>query len=191
VYRGVRIIRTALQHVVPHGLSAAVQVQLAGGAGVSAAVNATARVRNDAAAAGVLTARFTLVDDATGAAVASTDGAGAGASAEVPAGATAELRAPIALRNPRLWSVQTPATYTLSVTISQAPATGGGGGGERVVDHKNSTVGFREAAFDANTGFRLNGQRLILRGFSNHNSFAGVGVAVPASATPGPCGIGI
>eukprot|EP01062_Namystynia_karyoxenos_P072830 TRINITY_DN6932_c0_g1_i1.p1 TRINITY_DN6932_c0_g1~~TRINITY_DN6932_c0_g1_i1.p1 ORF type:complete len:1025 (+),score=273.18 TRINITY_DN6932_c0_g1_i1:110-3076(+) len=65
------------------------------------------------------------------------------------------------------WSVRSPKTYRLFAKIA---------GG---ADERNVTVGFRTAQWDGNTGFHLNGQEIKLRGFSHHNSFAGVGVALP------------
>ena len=44
----------------------------------------------------------------------------------------------------------------------------------------NVTVGFKRVEWNADTGFLLNGEGFRLRGFSHHNSFAGVGVAMPA-----------
>jgi hypothetical protein len=88
---------------------------------------------------------------------------------------------------PRLWSVQAANTYTLRTTttaisttaISSTPSRAGGGAAEQATDAVNTTVGFRFAHFNT-SGFFLNADRVILRGFSDHNSFAGVGVAVPA-----------
>jgi hypothetical protein len=92
-----------------------------------------------------------------------------------------------------LWSIQHPATYTLQTRIVQHNTTSGGdsdsdsdsdSGGEsnsnsnsnsNIIDTINTTIGFRRAAFTT-TGFQLNSQRVVLRGFSDHNSFAGVGV---------------
>jgi beta-galactosidase/beta-glucuronidase len=47
------------------------------------------------------------------------------------------------------------------------------------VDSRNMSVGFRATLWDADQGFFINGQPLRQRGFSHHNSFAGVGVAIP------------
>ena len=47
------------------------------------------------------------------------------------------------------------------------------------VDDLNITFGVREVTLDANTGMRLNGLPLKMRGFCDHSSFGGVGAAVP------------
>ena len=47
-------------------------------------------------------------------------------------------------------------------------------------DELNVTVGFRDTLWTGNTGLLLNGHHLKFRGFSHHNSFGGLGVALPA-----------
>ena len=47
------------------------------------------------------------------------------------------------------------------------------------MDAENVTFGIRSASFNNATGFSLNGVRTKLKGFSNHQDFAAVGVAVP------------
>jgi hypothetical protein len=70
------------------------------------------------------------------------------------------------------WTVQDARLYRLSVEALD-------GSSGAVVDAANVTTAFRSAVFSAERGFALNGERIVLRGFSNHNSFAGVGTAVP------------
>ena len=72
----------------------------------------------------------------------------------------------------RYWGTSSPALYTATATlVLQA--------GGVAVDAINTTVGFRRTLWDGATGFYLNGAPLKQRGFSHHNSFAGVGVAMP------------
>ena len=90
-----------------------------------------------------------------------------------PAGGTLILRKILQASSgytPKLWTIQDSKLYTVGVEIVVNAVS---------IDAVNATTGFRSAKFHANTGFALNGKRVILRGFSNHNSFAGVGVAVP------------
>eukprot|EP01065_Artemidia_motanka_P007129 TRINITY_DN1351_c0_g2_i2.p1 TRINITY_DN1351_c0_g2~~TRINITY_DN1351_c0_g2_i2.p1 ORF type:complete len:1015 (+),score=324.33 TRINITY_DN1351_c0_g2_i2:64-3045(+) len=68
-----------------------------------------------------------------------------------------------------LWSVQNPKVYRLHAAIVGASDN----------DAVNQTVGFRSTEWKADTGFHLNGESVRLRGFSHHNSFAGIGVAMP------------
>jgi beta-galactosidase len=48
-----------------------------------------------------------------------------------------------------------------------------------VVDQTTTTFGIRTLHFDANKGFFLNGKHVELKGTSNHQDHAGVGVALP------------
>ena len=53
------------------------------------------------------------------------------------------------------------------------------GGDVTIYDRTSIAIGLRTAEFTADAGFQLNAQRVVLRGFSNHNDMAGVGAAVP------------
>jgi beta-galactosidase/beta-glucuronidase len=74
--------------------------------------------------------------------------------------------------NLTLWSAATPNLFTVICTLIIGGSTG-------AADSVNVTVGFRRSLWDADTGVYINGLPLRLRGFSHHNSFAGVGVAMP------------
>jgi beta-galactosidase len=89
----------------------------------------------------------------------------------IPQGeALAKLNVPVAA--PKLWSVESPHLYTVRTTVLQ---------GGKPVDTMETTAGFRTIHFDAKQGFFLNDQPLKLKGTSNHQDHAGVGVAVPDS----------
>jgi len=81
---------------------------------------------------------------------------------------------PVLLPQAPLWHLVdpplAPALHTLEVQL----AVGG-----VPVDAVNVTFGVRLAAFDNATGFWLNGVRTKILGWSNHQDFAAVGVAVP------------
>ena len=81
---------------------------------------------------------------------------------------------PVQLRfNPgalQYWATSTPALYVVTATLLVQAAP---------VDVINVTVGLRRTHWDGAKGFYLNGKPLKQRGFSHHNSFAGVGVAMP------------
>ena len=76
----------------------------------------------------------------------------------------------LSLENVELWSNLRPYFYTLQAEVMS---------GSTIFDSVNVTIGVRQARWDANTGFYLNGVPFIWRGFNNHNNFAGVGMAVP------------
>ena len=68
-----------------------------------------------------------------------------------------------------LWSVPRPYLHTLVSSV----AVGG-----TVVDRVNTSVGFRGLSWDADSGLFVNEQPVKMRGFCNHESFAGVGAAL-------------
>jgi hypothetical protein len=72
-----------------------------------------------------------------------------------------------------LWSIATPNLYNLKAFICTADSS-------TVLDTGVTvTVGWRTTEWDADNGFFLNGNHVKQRGFSHHNSFGGVGVAIP------------
>jgi beta-galactosidase/beta-glucuronidase len=87
-------------------------------------------------------------------------------SAMVEATLTVDLSGPGAL-----WSIRTPALYRILATLLVDGSP---------VDALNVTTGFRSTRWSATTGFYLNEELVKFRGFSHHNSFTGVGVAMPA-----------
>jgi len=74
------------------------------------------------------------------------------------------------LDQPQLWGVETPYLYTLRSIVRV---------GERVVDETETQFGVREALFDADRGFLLNGVRVKLNGVCLHHDGGAVGAAVP------------
>ena len=72
--------------------------------------------------------------------------------------------------NPHLWSPADPYLYKVETTVL---ADG------QVTDVYETTIGIREAVFDADKGFLLNGQPLKLKGVNMHQDHAGVGTALP------------
>lgn len=137
-------------------------------AGGTTTVAASAEWENAAAAAATGVVLFE-VRDAAGAVVASAQSA----PAPAPGGGarTVVCAAPLALpASVALWSPAAPALYSLTATLLVGGAP---------VDAVNATVGFRRTTWDPATGFSINGVGIKQRGFSHHNSFAGVGVAMP------------
>ena len=74
---------------------------------------------------------------------------------------------------PARWSGAAPALYTAVFSLLAADGSGA------LLDQRNFSTGFRSTRWDAEKGFFINGAPLKQRGFSHHNSFAGVGVAIP------------
>jgi beta-galactosidase len=88
---------------------------------------------------------------------------------ELNAGVTKQR---IQVSTPRLWSPDSPYLYRIRATLSQ---------GQRVWDAMEIPLGLRWYAFDAGKGFFLNGKRLQLQGTTWHQSYPGMGDALPNS----------
>jgi beta-galactosidase len=76
----------------------------------------------------------------------------------------------MSVKNPRLWSLETPVLYTLVSRLRS---------GGKLVDSVCTSFGIRTLVFDKDKGFFLNGQHLKLNGVCCHQDHAGVGSALP------------
>ena len=70
---------------------------------------------------------------------------------------------------PHLWSVDDPYLYTVRTEVTSQDQT----------DAVLTRTGMRDAQFDAERGFLLNGQPIEFRGVNMHQDHAGVGAAIP------------
>jgi len=104
-----------------------------------------------------------------GAAVGSAQDSGAA----LPPGGWVRSTKQITLESVNLWNVAAPYLYTVASVLTS---------GSGAADAVNITIGVRNAYFDANRGFILNGIPTKIQGFSQHQDFAGVGTAVPDRA---------
>jgi len=76
------------------------------------------------------------------------------------------------LADPQLWSPDNPKLYRIRTSLKAA---------ERAVDSLDIPLGLRWFHFDARQGFFLNGERLQLQGTTWHQSYPGLGNALPNS----------
>jgi beta-galactosidase len=76
------------------------------------------------------------------------------------------------LDHPQLWSPDAPALYRIRTSIRQASA---------LLDRTEIPLGFRWYRFDPQRGFFLNGKRVQLQGTNWHQSYPGMGNALPKS----------
>jgi beta-galactosidase len=97
-------------------------------------------------------------------------GSGVIPSLTVGGGDSREFELKLKIANPRLWSPEQPAMYTLVTTVQHK--------GEEV-DRYETPFGIRTLRFDKDQGFFLNGKHVLIKGTCNHQDHAGVGVAVP------------
>lgn len=78
----------------------------------------------------------------------------------VPAGGHTDATQTVSLAQPKRWSVETPYLYRAIVTIWQ---------GNRKADSLSTPFGVRTIHVDAQTGFTLNGKRVLLKGGCVHH----------------------
>jgi beta-galactosidase len=165
IYRDVWLVATDPVHVTlaDHG-GPGVYVETPAVTRERGTVRVRGTIANDGSAARQLRVVATVVD-ASGATV----GEGA-APLGVPAGkdGTFTLDLP-AVARPHLWSPDDPYLYSVRTDVYD---------GARLVDRVTSPLGFRWFRFDADSGFLLNGRKLMLRGTNRHQDYAGLGSAL-------------
>jgi beta-galactosidase len=91
-------------------------------------------------------------------------------SREIGANSDYEFAQQVAVEKPTTWGIGEPYLYTLRSTVRV---------GQQVVDIYETPFGIREAVFDADHGFLLNGERVKLNGVCLHHDAGCVGAAVP------------
>jgi len=74
------------------------------------------------------------------------------------------------IQKPELWSPEKPHLYTLSLELIESG---------KLIDSQTQQVGFRSFHFDADTGFTLNGENMLLKGVCIHHDAGALGAAVP------------
>ncbi len=134
---------------------------------VSAKVS-TVQVKTRIVNEGKASARCTLatsVLDRDGRVVETTE-----SSQDVAANGAYEFLQQMKVEQPSLWSVENPYLYKVRSTVREQGV---------VVDECDTPCGIREAVFDADKGFLLNGVRVKINGVCLHHDAGGVGAAVP------------
>jgi beta-galactosidase len=128
-----------------------------------ATVRAQVHVRNDGPAARSFGVRVRLFDaeGRTAAAVVS-------ASTVLEPGEDREVTQDLQVLAPRLWSPQSPDLYTLHAEIVED---------EVVVDDEMTRIGIRRIEISED-GFRINGERMFLRGTNRHQEYPYIGYAL-------------
>jgi len=130
----------------------------------TAAVYAKTRVRNENGASSACTLASAILDR-DGKVVQTVE-----ASQEIGPGGEYEFAQELSVGKPNLWSVSEPYLYKLRSSLRV---------GQQVVDEYQTPFGIREALFDADKGFLLNGERVKLNGVCLHHEAGSVGAAVP------------
>jgi beta-galactosidase len=91
-------------------------------------------------------------------------------SQDIDSGTEYEFLQQIKINTPHLWSVTDPYLYKVRSTVRAL---------NRLVDEYDTPIGIREAVFDADQGFLLNGERVKINGACLHHDGGCVGAAVP------------
>lgn len=129
-------------------------------AGEAARVEVRARLYNPAARDGNLTVAVRILDPA--------DHEVCSATKTVPPWTGAQTLAQATIARPALWSPSNPALYRCEVTLT------GPDGGMTVRER----FGLRDTEWVPQGPFRLNGERLLIRGTQRHEDHAGLGAAM-------------
>ena len=83
---------------------------------------------------------------------------------------TMEARLPeVEIPQPQLWDCEHPNLYRAEVSLLGADGS--------VVDQVSSTFGIRTIEFGPDYGFKLNGKKVLLKGYANHHSLGALGAA--------------
>ena len=90
----------------------------------------------------------------------------------VSAGDSADLTADLRLPHPVMWSISAPALYRAKIEVLDGNIPG---------DREQVTFGVREAHFEADTGFWLNGKNIKIKGVALHGDIGALGMAAPLS----------
>ena len=130
----------------------------------SATVQIKTRVSNDRIVSAVCTLRTELVDR-EGQVVQSAE-----ASQQIAPRGAYEFVQQVRVAKPHLWSVSDPYLYQVRSTVFDQG---------RAIDGYETPTGIREALFDADQGFLLNGERVKLNGVCLHHDAGCLGAAVP------------
>jgi beta-galactosidase len=89
---------------------------------------------------------------------------------QLAADAIAPSESDACINHPLLWSLETPNLYSLQTLLEVYGVE---------VDRVETKFGVRTVRFDPDKGFFLNGRSVKIKGFCNHQDFAGIGIAVP------------
>lgn len=96
--------------------------------------------------------------------------AGSSERSSVETNATRTVAQELSVKQPQLWSLESPVLYTLRSRLLD---------GDRVVDETATPFGIRTFKFDPDKGFSLNGQSMKLKGVCIHHDAGALGSAVP------------
>ena len=80
----------------------------------------------------------------------------------------------VEIPNPQLWNLDTPHLYTVKAQLLRADGS--------VADEASDDFGIRTIEFGPDFGFKLNGQKVLLKGYANHHTLGALGAAAHPKA---------
>jgi beta-galactosidase len=160
IYRHTWLVMTEPVHIATWG----VFVRTTGVSEEAATVEVATRVVNETKRGASCTLKSVILD-AAGARVRE-----ANAHARVSSAGDHVFAQRIRLERPALWSCEAPQLYRLRTSLELDGA---------LLDVETTQFGVRDARFDADQGFLLNGERVKLNGVCLHGDGGAVGAAVP------------
>src|ERR1039458_9944828 len=162
IYRHVRLVLTDAVHIEQWGVFITTpQVSR-----TQATVRIETSVTNESDSPRTITVETKLVAP-NGKAVAAIE-----TSEPITNGAAAKFRQQIIFPQPQLWDLNNPKLYRAVSEVRD---------GENVLDDQTNSFGIRDAQFDPNTGFWLNGKNFKIKGVCLHADGGAFGTAVPLS----------
>lgn len=87
---------------------------------------------------------------------------------EVPARAEATTEQKLTVAHPQIWTLEAPRLYHVATEVRSADAT---------LDSYDTPFGIRTIKFDVNSGFLLNGKRVVIKGVCLHHDLGALGAA--------------
>jgi beta-galactosidase len=161
IYRHARLVATSQVHVEKWGLFVTTPMISADGAAVS--IHTTVTNQSDKAQEAVVHAEVYSPNDRK-------SGTSDSVSQKIPAGGVAVFQQEIRASKPQFWDLEHPNLYRAVARVRV---------GKTEVDSAETKFGIREARFEADTGFWLNGKNFKIKGVCLHHDGGGVGAAVP------------
>jgi beta-galactosidase len=81
----------------------------------------------------------------------------------------ARIATDITFQNPKIWDLDTPYLYTAKVKLMRDDGS--------VADETCDAFGFRTIEFGPDFGLKLNGRKVLLKGYANHHTLGALGAA--------------
>jgi beta-galactosidase len=169
IYRNVWLVKTAPVHVAHWGVYVTTTNVGASSATVNVRVNAEGNPHSHSFV-NIKNEIFELgPDGARGRSVAAMESEGLNFAGH----AQPTCESHVIVKNPRLWSIETPNRYLVVTSLLQDGI---------VLDRYETPFGIRTIEFTATNGFLLNGKRVPLNGVCDHHDLGALGAAINLSA---------